>query len=68
MDRNSVGISKSFSVYFCIFPKTTLYNNGGWWIKMMNGQNTKLRPFVEALNLVTSVQLSSAASEKVLSN
>jgi|AntRauTorckE5430_2_1112549.scaffolds.fasta_scaffold12277_2 hypothetical protein len=35
---------------------------------MMNGQNTKLRTFVEALNLVTSVQLSSAASEKFFSN
>ena len=38
------------------------------WIKMMNGHNTKLRTFDEAVNLVVSVQPSSAArSERVFS-
>jgi len=33
----------------------------------MNGYNTKFRTFAEAVNLVVSVQSSSAASERVLS-
>ena len=34
---------------------------------MMNGHNTKFRTFAEAGNLVVSVQSSSAANERVLS-
>eukprot|EP00979_Chaetoceros_neogracilis_P004548 scaffold797_cov408-Chaetoceros_neogracile.AAC.13 len=38
-----------------------------WWMKLMNGYNTKFRTFAEAVNLVVSVQSSRAASERVLS-
>eukprot|EP00979_Chaetoceros_neogracilis_P000122 scaffold30_cov133-Chaetoceros_neogracile.AAC.3 len=37
-----------------------------WWRNMMNGYNTKPRTFAEAVNLVVSIQPSSAASERVL--
>eukprot|EP00979_Chaetoceros_neogracilis_P018633 scaffold10929_cov1077-Chaetoceros_neogracile.AAC.1 len=37
-----------------------------WWIKMMNGHTTKFITFAEAVNLVVSVQSSSAASESFL--